>query len=108
MRSRMNYTITSGQVYSWTLQTLLEAKLVKDHGWLCTAQVVLSLVVRAAARCISVFAACRDLARGPCAQAVMDALDDGLPKTMPVLERRLNEALTDPLPRRMRRRSWEV
>ncbi len=108
MRSRMNDTITSGQVYSWTLEFLLRARLVKDHGWRCTAPVVLSIVLRAAARGISVFAACRDLVGGPCAQAVMDALSDGLPKTLPVLERRLNEALTDPLPRRMRRRSWEV
>ena len=108
MRSRMNDTITSGQVYSWALECLLKARLVKDHGWRCTARVVLSIVLRAAGRGISVFAACRDLAQGPCAQAVMDALSDGLPKTLPVLERRLNEALTDPLPRRMRRRSWEV
>jgi hypothetical protein len=108
MRSRMNYTITSGQVYSWTLTSLLQAKLVKDHGWRCTAQVVLGIVLRAAARSISVFAACRDLAGGPCGQAVMDALEETLPKTVPVLEGRLNEALTDPLPRRMRRRSWEV
>jgi len=108
MRSRMNDTITSGQVYSWALEFLLKARLVKDHGWRCTARVVLSIVLRAAGRGISVFAACRDLAQGPCAQAVMDALSDGLPKTLPVLERRLNEALTDPLPRRMRRRSWEV
>ena len=108
MRSRMNDTVSSDQVYSWTLEFLLKARLVKDHGWLCTARVVLSIVLRAAGRCISVFAACRDLAQGPCAQAVMDALSDGLPKTLPVLERRLNEALTDPLPWRMRRRSWEV
>lgn len=108
MRSGMNYTITSGQVYSWTLRSLLQAKLVQDHGWLCTAQVVLGIVLRAAARLISVSAACRDLARGPSDQAVMDALEDGLPKTLPVLERRLNLALTDPLPRRMTRRSWEV
>jgi hypothetical protein len=108
MRSRMNDSITAGQVYSWTLKFLLNAKLVKDHGWQCTAQVVLSIVLRAAGRCISIFAACRDLAKGPCAQAVMDALSDGLPKTLPVLERRLNEALTDPLPWRMRRRAWEV
>jgi hypothetical protein len=104
----MNYTITSGQVYSWTLTSLLQAKLVKDHGWLCTAQVVLGIVLRAAARLISISAACRDLARGPSDQAVMDALEEGLPKTLPVLERRLNLALTDPLPRRMTRRSWEV
>jgi hypothetical protein len=90
------------------LASLLQVKLVRDHGWLCTARVVLSIVLRAAARSISVHAACRDLAHGPCPQAVMDALEDTLPKTLPVLEGRLNDALTDPLPRRMRRRAWEV
>ncbi len=108
MRSGMNYTLTSSEVYSWTLRTLLQADLVKDHGWLCSAQVILSIVLRAAARLISVAAACRDLAQGPCDQAVMDALKATLPRTCSVLERRLNEALADPLPRRMRRRSWEV
>lgn len=108
MRSRMNYTTTSCQVYSWVLTSLLQVKLVQDHGWLCTARVVLSIVLRAAARSISVSAACRDLAHGPSDQAVMTALEEGLPRTLPVLERRLNEALTDPLPRRMRRRSWEL
>jgi hypothetical protein len=108
MRSGMNYKLTSGQVYSWALASLLEFKLVRDHGWLCTAQLVLSIVLRAAARSISVSAACRDLAKGPSDQAVMDALEATLPKTLPVLERRLNDALTDPLPRRMRRRAWEV
>ena len=38
----------------------------------------------------------------------MTALKEGLPKTLPVLERRLNEALISHLPRRMRRRKWEV
>ena len=85
-----------------------QAKLVKDHGWKCTAAVVLGIVLRAAARSISVSAACRDLAKAPSDQAVMTALEDGLPKTLPVLERRLNDALTGPLPRRMRRRAWEV
>ena len=108
MRSGTNCTITSGQVCSWTLGTLLQAKIAKDHGWRCTASVVLSIVLRAAARSISVSAACRDLAKGPSDQAVMTALEDGLPKTLSVLERRLNEALTGPLPRGMRRRAWEV
>jgi hypothetical protein len=108
MRSRTNCTITSGKVYSWALESLLQAKLLKDHGWLCTAAVVLGIVLRAAARCISPSAACRDLARGPSDQAVMTALDDGLPKTLSVLERRLNDALTGPLPPRLRRRKWQV
>jgi len=108
MRSKTKCTITSGQVHSWTLGALLQAKLVKDHGWLCTAVVVLNIVLRAAGRSISIAAACRDLSEGPCDDAVMTALDEGLPKTLPVLERRLNEALSEPLPRRLRRRGWEV
>jgi hypothetical protein len=69
---------------------------------------LLTIVLRAAARSISVSAACRDLAQAPSDQAVMTALHDGLPKTLPVLERRLNEALTDELPRCLSRRAWEV
>jgi hypothetical protein len=38
----------------------------------------------------------------------MTSLEEGLPKTLCVLERRLNEALTGQLPRRLRRRRWEV
>jgi putative transposase len=69
---------------------------------------VLNVVLRAAARSISISAACRDLAGAPSDQAMITALDDGLPKTLPVLERRLNEALTGQLPRRWTRRSWQV
>ena len=108
MRSGTNCTITSGEVYSWSQECLLQAKLAKDHGWLCTATVVLGIVFRAAGRSISVSAACRDLAKAPSDQAVMTALEDGLPKTLHVLERRLNEALTGYLPRRLRRRAWQV
>jgi hypothetical protein len=95
-------------VYSWSRECLLQAKLAKDHGWLCTAAVVLGIVFRAAARSISISAACRDLAKAPSDQAVMTALENGLPKTLPVLERRLNEALVGYLPRRLRRRAWQV
>jgi hypothetical protein len=108
MRSRTNCTITSGEVYSWARDRLLQARLLKDHGWLCTASVVLAIVLRAAARSISPSAACHDLANAPSDQAVMTALEEGLPKTLPVLERRLNEALTGYLPRAMRRRKWEL
>lgn len=108
MRSNKSHTISSREVATWTLDWLLQAKLLKDHGWLCTATVVWGIVVRAATRMTSVSAACRDLSHAPCDQAVFDALSDGLPKTLRVLERRLNEALTGHLPRPMRRRAWEV
>lgn len=108
MRSRMNCTISSCEVYSWIQKWLLHIRLLKDHGWKCTTPVVLGIVLRAAARKISVSAACDDLSKAPSDQAAMTALDDGLPKTLAVLERRLNEALTDQLPRCMRRRQWQV
>jgi hypothetical protein len=108
MRSRANYIVSSREVHGTTEKWLLGASILKDHGWKCTAAVVLGVVLRAAARSISISAACNDLAKGPSDQAVMNALDDGLPKTLAVLEQRLNDALTDNLPRHLRNRSWQV
>lgn len=108
MRSRTSHTISSRDVHGWALNWLLQAKLLKDHGWLCTATIVWNLVLRAAARSISISAACRDLSDAPSDQAVMSALQEGLPRTLSVLERRLNESLTYQLPRRLRKRSWQV
>lgn len=107
MRSRMN-DVTSPQICQWALEWLIEAKLLSCTGWLCTPPVVWSIVLRAAARMISLFAACRDLAHAPSSQAVFDALLRGLPKTLSVLERRLNDSLVGHLPRRMRRQRWRV
>lgn len=108
MRSGTNHTISSREVYQWAVDWLVEAKLIADHGRLCTAAVVWSVVLRAAARMISIYAACRDLANAPSGQALFNALNDGLPKTLSVLERRLNESLTGHLSRTMRRRPWKV
>jgi hypothetical protein len=108
MRSRKSHTITSHEVHQWAIEWLVQARLIADHGWLCRAVVVWSVVLRAAARMTSIYAACRDLANAPSDQAVFNALNDGLPKTLPVLERRLNESLTGHLSRAMRKRAWEV
>jgi hypothetical protein len=109
MRSRKHSTVSATEVHQWALQRLLDARLLKkDHGPRCKATVVWNVVLRAAARLVSVFAACRDLANAPSQQAVFDALADGLPRTLPVLENRLNQALIDGLPRRLRRRAWRV
>ena len=108
MRSQACCSISSREVHQWALDWLLQAKLVRERGWKCTATVVLNILLRAAARSISISAACRDLANAPSDQAVMTALEEGLPKTLSVLERRLNEALTGQLPRRLRRGRWQV
>jgi hypothetical protein len=108
MRSKASHIISASEVHQWSLNWLLQAKLLKDHGWLCTATVVWNIVLRAAARSISICAACRDLADAPCDQAIRDALADGLPKTLTVLERRLNDALLCDIPRRLRGANWEL
>jgi Transposase DDE domain len=108
MRLQNSSAVNSREVYKWTLNWLVHAKLLKDHGWLCKATVVWSIVLRAASQSISIFAACRDLADAPSDTAVFSALVEGLPKTLCVLERRLNDALTDDLPQRLRRRPWKV
>lgn len=108
MRSRKQHTISSRQVHQCVLERLTLASKMKDHGWLCTAATVWNVVFRAAAALISIHAACRDLPEGPCGQAILDALDAWLPKTLTVLEQRLNSALTDELPAHLKRRKWEI
>ena len=108
MRPQTSCSITATEVYSWALTWLMQAKLVSDRGPKCTAATLLSVVLRAASRCISVAAACRDLAQAPSDTATMNGLAAGLPKSLMELELRLNEALTCQLPRRLRRRAWAI
>src|SRR5438552_462859 len=94
MRSRMNSIVSCSEVHQWALLWLMQAELLKDRDGPCSPAIVWSILLRAAARLTSVFASCRDLANAPSQQAVFDALEAGLPRTLPVLERRLNGALT--------------
>jgi hypothetical protein len=108
MRSRMNSIVSCSEVHQWALLWLMQGELLKDRGGKCTPSVVWSILLRAAARLTSIFASCRDLADAPSQQAIFDALEAGLPRTLPVLERRLNGALTTSWPRRLQRRGWQV
>lgn len=108
MRSRKCDTISASEVHQWALGWLIDSIRLPDHGWKCTAVVVWSIVLRAAARMCSLAAACRDLANAPSDQAVFDALRDGLPKTWKTLEKRSDELLLGHLPARLRKRSWNV
>jgi len=109
MRSRMNSIVSCSELHQWALLWLMKAEILKDRGARkCTPIVVWSLLLRAAARMISIPAACRDLANAPSDQAVFDALEAGLPRTLPVLERRLNGALTTSWSPRLQRRRWQI
>jgi len=90
------------------LQWLLDARLLRDRGPVCTAAAVWNVLLRAAARLSSLLAACRDLSAAPSPQAVLRALQGGRPRTLPALEGRLNDALLGAGLRRLRRRAWPV
>lgn len=107
MRSRMNSSVSCSEVHQWALRWLMEAELLKDRTT-CTATVIWSIVLRAAAQLTSIFAVCRDLNQAPSAQAVYDALEAGLPRTLRVLENRLNGAMRTTWSRRLQRRRWQV
>lgn len=91
-------------------QALLEDSLqLPDQGRKCRASVVLHVLLYAAARITSLFDACRRLPKAPSDDAVRRALLVGLPEICEV-ERRLNEALLDSLPRSLRNknRRWRL
>lgn len=79
-----------------------------DHGPKCTVGNILLVLFFAAARITSIFDACRRLSRAPSDQAVRDALGDMLPKQMPALERRLNLALADKLPKGLLKKARRI
>ncbi|MBX3443974.1 MAG: transposase [Planctomyces sp.] len=108
MRSRKSHTISAGHVHQWAIEWLLEALPLKAPGWKCTALVVWNIILRAAARTSSLGAASGDLSDAPSSQAVFDALDRGLPKTLKALENQLDRLLAGPLPSRWKRAAWTI
>ena len=108
MRPFTEARLSGTQIHRWALPWLLEARLFRDHGPLGTAVAVCNILLHAAARLASLLAACRDLSASPSPQAVFRALRDGLPRTLAVLEGRLNDGLLGAGLRRLRRRAWPV
>jgi putative transposase len=74
-----------------------------DYSPQCTSRVLLAVVLAAAARLTSLFAACLRLAKAPSGETVRKALLATLP-AQAELQRRLNRALAADLPRTLRRR----
>jgi hypothetical protein len=74
------------------------------QGYKCTTSVLLRILFWAASHAASVTAACCAWAEeGPGDQTIRDAIRGFLPQRISTLEQRLHAALTDHLPRRLRR-----
>lgn len=107
MRSHSQYIITKDEVYQWANEWLATALKLEYEGRKCTPSVLFRILLIAAARAVSVFAACRDLADAPCSHTVHNALQSTLPP-LRELEQRLNRSLTHKLPKALFRKSRVV
>jgi len=105
MRSRKNeYVITKDEVHGYANDWLGTALKLEYQGRKCSGYIVLQILLIAAARVVSVYAACRDLADAPTHTTIFNALNASLPEIQE-LERRLNLALVSKVPRALRRKS---
>jgi len=104
MRSRRDYVVTKDEVHGYANCWLATASRLEYEGRRGTGSTLIQILFIAAARVVSVYAACRDLADAPCDQTIRNALGESLPE-MAELERRLNRALATKLPKALFRKS---
>jgi hypothetical protein len=100
---RPQYTITAKALHEHAAALLQRHLRLRDHGPKCTARAVLLVLFYAAARLVSLAAACTSLRDAPSDQAIRNALKATLPPLFD-LQGRLNRALAAELPRSLRRR----
>jgi len=104
MRSRGDYIVSEAEVHGYANHWLATALRLEYEGRTCTGSTLIQILLIAAARVVSIYAACRDLADAPCDQTIRNALGESLPE-MDELERRLNRALATDLPKALRRKA---
>jgi putative transposase len=107
MPSRRKFTLSSGEVHAYAACWLQPLRL-KERGTKCTREVFIRVLFLAAARISSVGAVCQALTKGPCVQAVYDALAAMLPASIDVVGRRLNACLQSQLPKQLTKRRQVV
>ena len=107
MRSRGQYIITKDEIHGYANHWLNTALKLEYEGTKCTASTLLQILLIAAARTVSIYAACRDLADAPTDQTVRNALKASLPEILE-LERRLNRSLCTHLPKALFRKSRRI
>lgn len=107
MRSRHDYIVTKDEVHGYANHWLGSALKLEYEGTKCTSHMVIQVLLMAAARVTSIFAACRELADAPSDQTIRNALAASLPE-ISTLERRLNRSLTTELPKALFRKARMV
>ena len=78
MRSRQQYIITKSEVHGYANFWLEKSLRLEYEGTKCTASTLFQVLLIAASRTVSIFAACRDLADAPCDQTIRNREDSNL------------------------------
>ncbi len=107
MRSHTDYILTKDEVHGYASHWLEKSLQLEYEGTKCTASTILQVLLIAASRMVSIFAACRDLADAPCDDTLRNALAASLPD-ISELERRLNLALVTKMPKALFRKSRRI
>jgi len=107
MHSQSEYIITKHDVHGCADLWLGAALKLEYQGYKCNGAVLLQILLIAASRVVSIFAACRDLADAPSDDTVLRALYATLPE-LAELEKRLNRALCTELPKALTKKSRKI
>lgn len=102
MRRKKTVRVDAGQVHALARDWIEQRIGIEGRGRKCTTQTIISILLIAASRICSLYAACRDFAGAPSDQALRDALFATLPE-ISLLEQRINQTLTWRLPPRVLR-----
>lgn len=101
--------LTADQVLAQARQALKAHLPVQAHGYKCTTDDVLHILLTAAARQCTIEAACAELKTGPGAQTVRQYLNQQWnAQQLGDLQRQLNDALATQLPRRLGRQAQDL
>ncbi len=107
MRSQRKSTISAADVQRVATGLIQEHLQFEDYSRKCTWWVILSVLLFAAARRRSIFDACGRLSRAPSDETIRKAVVTALPEA-DELQRRVNAALADRLPRRLLNRKQRI
>jgi putative transposase len=101
--------LTDDQVLEHASQGLDTHLPVVAEGYKCTTEVLLHILLVAAARQCTIESACAELDSGPGGETVRQYLNAQLtPERLPELESSLNEALASQIPARLRRKDQDI
>jgi len=100
-------SVSSAEVHEYAASVIQRYLKLRDFGQRCTSSVMITVLLYAAARMVSISHACARLRRAPSDETFRQALLATLPQWAPLL-RRINRALSADLPKALWKRPQRI